>query len=339
MKHALALFFLVAAVPAAVAQAPDVAWPREVKAADGTVITVYQPQLERWANNALSARAAVSVAKPGEKAPRFGVIELTARSEVDKAADLVTLSAVRIAKGSFPGTSEQESGRYLAMLRAALPDRGWPASAQALQANLAITQARSAQKSLPVKNDPPQIVFRTAPSLLVMIDGEPALRPAKGEPSLMRVINSAALILQEPSSANFYLWALGRWWEAMSATAGDWKPAGAPPPSLDKAREAAGKDLDPLEGKDADGKPRFEAGVVPQIIVATKPTELLQAKGEPRFSPIPGTQLPHMANSSNDIFMESAHRRTTCPSSAAGSAAVARRALSCARQDPARDFA
>jgi hypothetical protein len=246
----------------------------------------------------------VSVAKPGQKAPRFGVIELTARSEVNKEADLVTLSAVRIAKGSFPGTSEQESDRYLTTLRAALPDRGWPASAQALQANLAITQARSAQKSLPVKNDPPQILFRTTPSLLVMIDGEPALRPAKGEPALMRVINSAPLILQEPSSATFYLWALGRWWEAKSATADDWKPGAAPPPSLDKAREAAGKDLDPLEGKDADGKPRFEAGAAPQIVVATKPTELLQAKGEPHFSPIPGTQLLYMANSSNDIFME-----------------------------------
>ena len=41
----LALLALLAA--SAMAQAPDVGWPREVKAADGTVITVYQPQLER----------------------------------------------------------------------------------------------------------------------------------------------------------------------------------------------------------------------------------------------------------------------------------------------------
>ena len=45
--------------------APDVAWPREVKAADGTVITVFQPQLERWADNNLVGRAAVSVMRPG----------------------------------------------------------------------------------------------------------------------------------------------------------------------------------------------------------------------------------------------------------------------------------
>src|SRR5204863_3948568 len=81
--------------------APDVAWPREAKAADGTVVTVYQPQVERWADNSLSARAAVSVLRPGQKQPRYGVIELTARTAVDKSADLVTLSAVRVTKSSF----------------------------------------------------------------------------------------------------------------------------------------------------------------------------------------------------------------------------------------------
>jgi len=91
----------------ALAQTSDVTWPREAKTADGTTITVYQPQLERWDNNQLSGRAAVSVAKPGEKDPRFGVIELTARTDIDKASDTVMLSMVRIAKGSFPGMSQQ----------------------------------------------------------------------------------------------------------------------------------------------------------------------------------------------------------------------------------------
>ena len=144
MKSILAALALLAA-PLAMAQAPDVGWPREVKAKDGGVITVYQPQLERWANNQLAGRAAVAVAKPGEKNPRFGVIELTARTEIDKSADMVMLSNVSIPKGSFPGTSPQECEAYLATLRAALPKQGWPVSAQALQANLAVVQARAGQ--------------------------------------------------------------------------------------------------------------------------------------------------------------------------------------------------
>ena len=294
---------LAFAAPLAAAQNSDVGWPREVKAANGTVITVYQPQIERWANSSIAARAAVSVAKPGEKNPRFGVIELTARTDIDKASDTVMLSGVRIANGSFPGTSQQEADAHLATLRAALPNRNWPVSAQALQANLAIAQAQSKQKGLAVKNDPPQIVFRTAPSYLILVDGEPVLRPAKGAPELMRVINSTALILQDPASSTFYLWAFARWWEAKSVT-GDWKAAGSPPASLDKVREASAKEFEPHEDKDADGKPRFDPGVTPQIVVATRPTELLQSKGQPQFSPIPGTQLLYLSNSSNDVFME-----------------------------------
>jgi hypothetical protein len=120
------LFGLAFLAAAASAQGPqtaplaDVAWPRETKAPDGTVITVYQPQVERWADNNLSGRAAVSVLAPGAKEPGFGVIELSARTEIDKSSDLVTLSALRITKTSFPGAAEQEMQKYVAALRAAV---------------------------------------------------------------------------------------------------------------------------------------------------------------------------------------------------------------------------
>jgi hypothetical protein len=300
MKYFI-VFVLAAACGICRAQAPDVAWPREAKAADGTVITVYQPQVERWADNNLSGRAAVSVLRPGAKEPHYGVIELGARTEIDKSADLVTLSALRITKSSFPGASAEETAKYLATLRAAVTKQTWPVSAQALQANLAIAQARS-QKGQPVKNDPPQILFRTAPSMLVLVDGEPALRAAKGVPALWRVINTTALILQDPVAKVYYLWALERWWESKEVT-GEWKPAVSPPATLQKAKEALAKEFNPLEGKDPDGKPVFDPGVVPQMIVATRPTELLQSKGPPQLTPIPGTELLYVANSPNDIFM------------------------------------
>ena len=298
---ATAVALVVACTAQAQAPAPDVAWPREAKAADGTVITVYQPQVERWADNNLSGRAAVSVKRPNVKEPHYGVIELSARTEIDKSADLVTLSSVRITKSSFPGASAEEVEKYLATLRASVTKQSWPVSAQALQANLAIAQARS-QKGQPVKNDPPQILFRPAPSMLVLIDGEPALREVKDAPGLQRIINTSALIFFEKSSSTYSLRALGRWWQA-PALDGAWKSGPLMLASLDKPREALDKQYDPLEGKDADGKPLFEPGVTPQIIVATKPTELLQSTGEPKLSPIPRTDLLYVANSRNDIFL------------------------------------
>jgi len=300
MKFLVTAVALVAACTAQ-AQAPDVAWPREAKAADGTVITVYQPQVERWAEGNLSGRAAVSVKRPGEKEPHYGVIELSSRTEIDKASDVATLSSLRITKSSFPGMSPEEAEKHLATLRASVTRQSWPVSAQALQANLAIAQARS-QKGLPVKNDPPQILFRTAPSMLVVVDGEPALRDVKDAPGLQRIINTTALIFFEKSSSTYSLRALGRWWQA-PALDGAWKSGPLMLATLDKPREALDKQYDPLEGKDADGKPVFEPGVTPQIIVVTKPTELLQSKGEPKLSPIPRTELLYMSNSQNDIFL------------------------------------
>lgn len=293
-----ALFLAVAFVACgawaqAPAPAPDVAWPREVKAKDGTTITVYQPQVERWADNNLSGRAAVSVLRPGQKEPHYGMIELAARTEIDKSADLVTLSNVRVTKSNFPGASAEDAEKYLAALRGAVTRQTWPVSAQALQANLAIAQART-QKGLAVKNEPPQILFRTAPSMLVLVDGEPALRALKEVPSLWRVINTTALMVQEPQSKTFFLWAAGRWWQAPQV-AGDWKPIPSAPEPVEKARAALAKQYDPLDSKDA-----AEIGTV---IVATKPTELLQAKGEPKLAPIPGTDLLYVTNSANDILL------------------------------------
>jgi hypothetical protein len=295
------VLLMVACTCRAQSPAPDTAWPREAKAADGTVITVYQPQVERWADSNLSGRAAVSVKRPNEKEPHYGVIELSARTEIDKSSDVATLSSVRITKSSFPGASPEEAEKYLATLRASTTRQSWPVSAAALQANLAIAQARS-QKGQPVKNDPPQILFRTAPSMLVVVDGEPALRDVKDAAGLQRIINTTALIFFEKSSSTYSLRALGRWWQA-PALDGEWKPGPLMLASLDKPREALEKQYDPLEGKDADGKPVFEPGVTPRIIVVTKPTELLQSKGEPKLSPIPRTELLYMSNSQNDIFL------------------------------------
>jgi len=293
----------LAAASAAWAQAPDVTWPRQAKGADGTVVTVYQPQIESWADNQVSARAAVAVARPGEQEPGYGVIELAARTAIDKSSDVATLSGLRITKSSFPGASEADANRYLATLRGAVTRDSWPVSVQALQANLAITQARSKQKGQPVKNDPPDILFRTAPSLLVLVDGEPVLREAKGAPDLKRVINTTALILVD-SSATRYLWALGRWWQSKAAVGADWEPAVPAPAGLEAVREALAGQYEPFEGKDAEGKPLFDAGTTPRFVVATRPTELLQSRGEPQMSPIPGTQLLYMANSRNDILFD-----------------------------------
>ena len=65
------------------AQAAGEGWPRRFEHAKGTVL-LYQPQLESFKGDRLTARAAVSVQKKGWKQPVFGVVWLV---EVAQGAD------------------------------------------------------------------------------------------------------------------------------------------------------------------------------------------------------------------------------------------------------------
>src|SRR5215475_9971425 len=89
-------FALLAAGPAALAQGasaqaqtPADPWPRDVQLT-GAVVTVYQPQVEKWEGDALQFRAAVA-AKPSGGKETFGVIWGEAHTAVDRVARMVTL--------------------------------------------------------------------------------------------------------------------------------------------------------------------------------------------------------------------------------------------------------
>jgi hypothetical protein len=75
---------VLAQAPAPGAIPPDGVWPRQIEAS-GAVVLIYQPQIDTWDRNRLEARAAVSVQPAGAPQPSFGVIWISARTEVDKA--------------------------------------------------------------------------------------------------------------------------------------------------------------------------------------------------------------------------------------------------------------
>ncbi|BCL76005.1 hypothetical protein JHS3_17410 [Jeongeupia sp. HS-3] len=278
-----------------------VGWPRLVNGQNGEQIYVYQPQLDALNGNTLTGRSAVRVT--GKKDDVFGVIWFSARADIAKDQRVVTLSQYKITKASFPTATRDES-RYLSTLSGALPRAGWAVAYDALEADLQINRAEAAQAGQVVKNDPPAIIYSNRPAMLVMIDGEPALRSAGS--GLMRVINTSALIVLDEVKGDYYLWAAERWFQAKAAT-GPWQVATSPPTAtLNPLRDGLLKDnkIDPMSGKGADGKSAFAPNVVPAVYVATKPTELLQSQGEPQYSPIPGTQLLYMSNSSNDVFIQ-----------------------------------
>src|SRR5262245_46720825 len=116
------LTFLMVPLPAlAQAPAPDGAptWPRQYQSG-GTAITVYQPQLESWKMRDLSGRAAVSVKDAVSPEEHFGVIWFTAKTNVNRAANLASLEDITITKGNFP-TAPDKADQYLQVLRTTVP--------------------------------------------------------------------------------------------------------------------------------------------------------------------------------------------------------------------------
>src|SRR5262249_35789914 len=137
-----------------------------------------------------------------------------------------------------------------------------------LESQLALTQAgHSALASQPVSNTPPDIIFAFKPSALVLIDGQPVLRPS-GTPGVERVINTRAVLLHYQNS--FYIGHDGQWAKA-AAVGGPWA-ATTPPPAVSQAASVlAGAQPDKPAGK-ATVRPASTG--VPDIVVRTHPSEL-----------------------------------------------------------------
>jgi hypothetical protein len=313
LSTAVALFLLAAAEHAAFAQAaptaaateasPEAPWPRTI-ARDGYDILIYQPQVDRWQGDKLEARSAVSIAKEASPVPALGVVWFSAHTSVDRSNDMVALENIKVDKVNFP-SSPAQADEYLAAIRAHLPAGTRTISLHRLKAQLAIGDAeKETAKAVAVKNDPPRIIYSSTPAMLVLIDGQPVLRPASGS-KLLRAINTRALVLLDESKGEYYLRALGRWMQAGTID-GPWTALKNPPAALDAALKGAGKDVNLLDEPGPDIAEAVKQGVVPTFHVSLTPAELLQSTGQAEYAPIPGTELLYVRNMSSNVLIDTA---------------------------------
>ena len=275
----------------------ELSWPRVIKNPAGT-LTVYQPQIEQWNGIRIASRAAVSLQPSDGSQPIYGVVWMTARADVDKAARVVTFRDFEITKVSFP-TAPEDEGPYGAVLRRLLPTGVKTVALDHLEATLAVSEAVKKQQALNVSNDVPRILYATTPTVLVLVDGPPVLRPMTGLPAVQRVLNTYALIVEVQN--RFYLTALNFWYQAKEI-GGPWTPVTDPPAILDQVKAAA------AEAKVIDlMAPDPNAAAIatpPGIRVSTVPTELIQTDGPAKMLPIEETDnLLQIQNSDDAIFM------------------------------------
>jgi hypothetical protein len=294
--------------PAQSADSGDAGWPRQFLSGT-TTFSVYQPQVESWKGNRLATRAAVAVRDTGTAEPTFGVIWLSARTDVDKTSRLVSLEDLQITKASFPSAPGSRSD-WQAALQGLLPEACRTIALDRLESELAVEEQVEKGSAAPLRNAPPRIIFSTRPAILVLIDSTPVLRAA-GD-GLRRVINTRPLLLQDQGT--FYLHVFDGWMQAPALT-GPWSVAKSPPAALAAAMHSAvaGNQVDLLDGASADSTqpaPSLATGPGPDIYVSTEPAELVVTNGAPDYVPVDGTQLLYAENTTGRVFKSIADNET-----------------------------
>src|SRR6266404_905787 len=270
----------------------ELTWPREFED-NGTKVDIYQPQIEKWDGTDFETRSAVAVTEAGSNAPVYGVFWMKARADVDKAARIVTLNNIEVTRVVFPSDSRLQS-EYLALIRKHIPTVTKTVALDHLEASYAVSEAVKKAATVPVRNDPPRIIYSATPALLVLVDGPPALR-AMPNLKVERVLNSRALILKVDNI--YYLNALDHWYQAIDV-GGPWTLAQSPPTSLEAAKQAA------AASQSVELMPPGTNAVTttPDVFVSSVPAELIQTEGPAKLVPIEGTELMQVQNSENALF-------------------------------------
>jgi hypothetical protein len=262
-------------------------WPR-VRSTNGHKVTFHLPQVERWTSNWFTARAAVEVKAAESKTDLLGVVWFEAHGTVDHSNRLVTLDRLEVTKARFPDAPDNGSNA-LAIVRDVIPAGVRTVSLDYLVTALGFERAAARQGARGLKHEPPAIVWATNRSVLVLIDGEPVLRPVTNT-TLERVVNTPALLLYEKQTPKFYLNGQDRWFAAPSLK-DSWALVQNPPPEITALTPAPSNQPAAVNDQPT-----------PRIIIGTSPSELLMTSGLPDFRPIRGTQLQYAADTDSQLF-------------------------------------
>jgi hypothetical protein len=269
-------------------------WPVAMDTVNGQ-IEVYQPQPETMKGDMLTARAVVSLLRPGASTPIFGAAWFTAQVSTDRDTRTVTVLELTVNNVRLPGTTAAEQQNFASIIGEQLTSMEVTCPLDQLMASLDTAHQENIQAKQ-IETTPPRILLSTTPATLISVNGPPRLLPVTGPASVSRVANTPFILLLDDASRRYYLKAGSRWVSAPNIY-GPW----ADTASVPQAISAAGEELAtpaPRSSTSASAPPATEpAPAVPaavelapaaadaKIIVATDPTELVVTTGDPQFTP------------------------------------------------------
>jgi hypothetical protein len=289
-----AILFVTSLVACTHAYAQQLTWPRDLDIQSG-VLTMYQPQVDTLEGDILSFRAAVAYKDDKGSEPVFGASWFESRVEIDRETRVVHMVDLTVVDTRFPEGSEHVKGELEQYIREGLPTWDTDFSLDGLLTSLEASEEEIAAAAN-LNMDPPDIIYRDHPALLISIDGDPVMQEIENT-NYQAVINTPYPLIYD-SSRYYYLNAAKDVWYKAEKVAGPWKFDPKPPQdisSLVNQEEAE-------DGEDGSDDEVVTAENAPEIVVSTQPSELIVSEGAPDFEPLVDDLLV-LKNSQEDIFM------------------------------------
>src|SRR5881397_1720932 len=196
-------------------QSGNSSWPRE-KYSNGTRLIIYQPQVDDWKNfQELSWRMAVSLTPKGGKEV-VGVVEMKGNTDVDNFAKIVMITNPQVTGTYFPSLDPATAEKMQQLVKNFVP----PTITISLHRLIASLPMPQASAGVQLNNEPPKIFVGYRPSILLNMDGEPALSEVPNT-NLKFVVNTQWPLFFNTETSNYYL-AVGQQWLTAKSLEGQW---------------------------------------------------------------------------------------------------------------------
>jgi len=269
-------------------------WPKVIETPKAR-ITVYEPQLEALKGSQLRSRAAISVLRSEASAPVFGGLWLEADLDTDAERRTAVPRRVQVTEIRFPNLDAADAREWREIVASEFLSWKLTFSLDRLLSELkALEERKAAAQAL--KADVPQILFRSHPAVLLVIEGDAAWRDLP-ETSFRRLANSAFFVVQEKDSGICFLRVTPFWWISRGPS-GPWEPINDAPAVIAELWKSEPK---PQLAASEDAQ---DASTRPEVIVVNQPAELIWTDGEADYAPIAGTNLLYVKNTESDVFLD-----------------------------------
>jgi hypothetical protein len=280
----------------------EFSWPSVIQI-DSGLVTIYQPQVDSLTGDRLYSRAAISYTEDDGQ-PLFGVALFESRVDVDRDSRTVELIDVRVTQARFHGRDRDFRDPLDQLVQSRAPDWDIVLSLDELLTSIAAIEDLRRRTAEGLRMDPPQIVYRDSPALLVSIDGDPVMTEIENS-SVTAVINTAYPLLKD--GGTYYLNVAADVWYRSSSATGPFTFVASPPSSISQlVPPPTEEELAQSDGPDRPSATFDEpitAANAPGIVVATEPTELIVTEGQPQFEPITGS-LSAVSNTESSLFYD-----------------------------------